>query len=50
MTDPDTVSADYTLRPSELAATLALLVEARQPTILCNDDFRVMESGCAPAP
>ena len=34
MTDPDTVSADYTLRPSELAATLALLVEARQPTIL----------------
>ena len=30
MTDP--VSADYTLRPSELAATLALLVEARQPT------------------
>ncbi len=34
MTDPDTVSADYTLRPSELAATLAPLVEARQPTIL----------------
>ena len=34
MTDHDTVSADYTLRPSELAATLALLVEARQPTIL----------------
>ena len=34
MTDPDTISADYTLRPSELAATLALLVEARQPTIL----------------
>ena len=34
MTDPHTVSADYTLRPSELAATLALLVEARQPTIL----------------
>ena len=32
--DPDTVSADYTLRPSELAETLALLVEARQPTIL----------------
>ena len=22
MTDPDTISADYTLRPSELAATL----------------------------
>ena len=34
MTDPDTISADYTLRPSELAATLALLVEARQPVIL----------------
>ena len=34
MTDPDTIAADYTLRPSELAATLALLVEARQPTIL----------------
>ena len=34
MTAPDTVSADYTLRPSEIAATLALLVEARQPCIL----------------
>ena len=34
MPDPDTISADYTLRPSELAATLALLVEARQPVIL----------------
>ena len=34
MTDPDTISADYTLRPSEVAATLALLVEARQPCIL----------------
>ena len=34
MTDPDTISADYTLRPSELAATLALLVEARQPVIV----------------
>ena len=34
MTDLDTISADYTLRPSELAATLALLVEARQPVIL----------------
>ena len=33
MPDPDTISADYTLRPSELAATLALLVEARQPVI-----------------
>ena len=34
MTDPDPVSADYTLRPSELAATLALLVKARQPTLV----------------
>ena len=34
MTDPDTISADYTLRPRELAATLALLVEARQPTLV----------------
>ena len=34
MTDPDTIAADYTLRPSELAATLALLVEARQPVVL----------------
>ena len=33
MTDPDTISADYTLRPSELAATLARLAEARQPAI-----------------
>ena len=31
MTDPNTISADYTLRPRELAATLSLLVEARQP-------------------
>ena len=34
MTHPSTISADYTLRPSEVAATLALLVEARQPCIL----------------
>ena len=34
MTEPDTISADYTLRPSELASTLALLVEARQPTMV----------------
>ena len=34
MTDPDTISADYTLRPSELAETLALLVEARQPAVV----------------
>ena len=33
MTVPDTVSSDYTLRPSEIVATFALLVEARQP---CN--------------
>ena len=34
MTDPDTISADYTLRPSELAEILALLVEARQPCVV----------------
>ena len=31
---PEKISADYTLRPSELAEVLALLVEARQPTIV----------------
>ena len=34
MTDPDSISADYTLRPSELAATLKVLVEARQPVMV----------------
>ena len=34
MTQPATISADYTLRPSELAATLALLVEAHQPCVV----------------
>ena len=34
MTEPATISADYTLRPSELAAVLALLVQARQPCII----------------
>ena len=34
MTLPETISADYTLRPSELAEVLALLVEARQPTMV----------------
>ena len=34
MTQPATISADYTLRPSELATTLALLVEARQPAMV----------------
>ena len=34
MTDPDGIAADYTLRPTELAHTLALLVEARQPCIV----------------
>ena len=33
MIDPDTISTDYTLRPNELADTLVLLVEARQPAI-----------------
>ena len=31
---PENISADYTLRPSELSAVLALLVEARQPTVV----------------
>ena len=34
MTLPDKISADYTLRPTELAQVLALLVEARQPAIV----------------
>ena len=34
MTQPAIIAADYTLRPSELAPVLALLVEARQPTIV----------------
>ena len=34
MTQSATISADYTLRPSELAPVLALLVEARQATIV----------------
>ena len=34
MTLPEKISADYTLRPSELASVLALLVEARQPTVV----------------
>ena len=34
MTQPATISADYTLRPSELASVLSLLVEARQPCIV----------------
>ena len=34
MPDPDTISADYSLRPGELADTLTLLVEARQPAIV----------------
>ena len=34
MTLPQTISADYTLRPAELAATLKVLVEARQPVMV----------------
>ena len=34
MTLPETISADYTLRPAELAATLKVLVEARQPVMV----------------
>ena len=34
MSLPETISADYTLRPSELAEVLATLVKARQPTLV----------------
>ena len=34
MTLPEKISADYTLRPSELSSVLTVLVEARQPTIV----------------
>ena len=34
MPDPLTISADYTLQPSEIAAVLSILVEARQPTMV----------------
>ncbi len=34
MTEPQTISADYTLRPSELAETLAVLVQAKQPCMV----------------
>ena len=34
MAVPDNISADYTLRPSEISEVLALLVEARQPPIV----------------
>ena len=34
MTLPDNISADHTLRPSELAEVLAVLVEARQPCMV----------------
>jgi len=34
MTVPEKISADYTLRPSELSQVLALLVEARQPVVV----------------
>ena len=34
MPDPDTIAADYTLRPSEVAATLKILIDARQPVMV----------------
>ena len=34
MTLPETISADYTLRPSELVEVLVTLVKARQPTMV----------------
>ena len=33
MNQPATISADYTLRPSEVAATLALLVSSKPATV-----------------
>ena len=38
MSLPETISADYTLRPSELTEVLATLIQARQPTMVCNGD------------
>ncbi|MDE0408263.1 MAG: hypothetical protein OXN81_10420, partial [Alphaproteobacteria bacterium] len=34
MTDPDTISADYTIRPAQLAEALSLLARSRQPVIV----------------
>ena len=34
MTDPDTISADYTIHPAELAEALSLLARSRQPVIV----------------
>lgn len=34
MLEPVNVSADYSLKPSELADTLSLLVEAREPCMV----------------
>ena len=34
MTDPDTISADYTIRPAELAEALSLLARSRQPVLV----------------
>ena len=47
MPDPDTISADYTLRPSELAATLKVLVEARQPVMVWGGPGMRQERGRA---
>ena len=46
MTYPATISADYTFRPSELAATPALLIETRQPVISLRP-FRLHKSQIA---
>ena len=47
MPDPDTISADYTLRPSELASTLKILVEARQPVMVWGGPGMRQERGGA---
>ena len=36
MSLPEKISADYTLRPKDLAEVLALLGEDRQPTMVCG--------------
>ena len=50
MTVPEKISADYTLRPSELAPVLSLLVEASQPTIVCNGELTIMSGDLPAAP
>ena len=51
MRDLDAISANYTLRPSELAGTLGLLVEAQQPAIVRGPLGCAVPTGrCPPCP